>query len=213
MSFKNKINELQEFNYSQYKDISSCEKLMVYAAYILNKKNIPITFNYMCIAAFKLFPEKFCVDEEFKEFPSVDRLNRTYMHLKYVQNGKSYIVGTTGEGYKLTTYGEAVAEEVGAILSNSVIDKTIVAPPVDQHKKGISKDYLKFKESEGFLNYKTTGKIDLMYVFLFFNVTPYTRMKMINKNLEDILVYAKECMDNDLINYVNGVISMIKQYM
>ena len=212
MSYKDKINSLKKYDYSQYRNISSCEKLMTFAAYTLQNSKVPLTFNYLCIASFKLFPEKFCLDEEFKEFPSVDRLNRTYMHLKYVKKGKPYITGTTGEGYKLTTYGEAVAEEVESLLNNSVIDKTIVAPQVDQHKKGISKDYTLFKESDGFKEYRENGKIDIIKVFEFFNVTPYTRIKMVNSNLEDIQSYAKQFKDKDLENYVSKVIEMIKPY-
>ena len=213
MSYKDKINNLEEYNYSQYKDISSCEKLMVFVAYVLQRNNIPLTFNYICIASFKMFPEKFCMDEEFKEFPSVDRLNRTYMHLKYVKKGKPYITGTTQEGYKLTTYGESIAEEVEAMLNNSVIDKIIVAPPVDKHKKGVSKDYLKFKESEGFNTFKTTGEVDIMYVFEFFNVTPYTRINFINNNLKDILDYAKQFKDSELEDYANKALAIIKPFM
>lgn len=213
MSYKEKIDNLKEYNYSQYKDVSSCEKLMIFVAYTLQQNNVPLTFNYLCISSFKMFPEKFCLDEEFKEFPSVDRLNRTYMHLKYVKKGKPYITGTTSEGYKLTTYGESVAEEVEALLNNSVVDKTIVAPPVDQHKKGISKDYSKFKESAGFEKYKSTGKVDVMYIFEFFNVTPYTRIKMINKNLTDILEYTKQFDDTELESYVNKAIEIIRPFM
>lgn len=213
MSYKEKIDILEEYDYSQYKDISSCEKLMIFVAYTLQQKNVPLTFNYLCISSFKMFPEKFCLDEEFKEFPSVDRLNRTYMHLKYVKKGKPYITGTTGEGYKLTSYGVSVAEEVEALLSNSVVDKTITAPSVDQHKKGISKDYSKFKASEGFEKYKSTGNVDLMYIFEFFNVTPYTRMKMIDKNLVDILEYARQFHDLELEDYVDKTIKIIKKFM
>lgn len=213
MNYKDKINILKEYKYSQYKDISSSEKLMVFVAYTLQQNHVPLTFNYLCISSFKMFPEKFCLDEEFKEFPSVDRLNRTYMHLKYVKKGKPYITGTTNEGYKLTTYGEAVAEEVESLLNNSIVDKTIIAPPVDQHKKGFSKDYSKFKKSEGFENYKLTGNVDVMYIFEFFNVTPYTRIKMINKNLEDVLGYAKQFDDKELETYVNKAIEIIKPFM
>ena len=212
MSYKDQINGLKSFNYSLYKDISSCEKLMIYVAYTLQKNNIPLTFNYICVSSFKMFPEKFCLDEEFKEFPSVDRLNRTYMHLKYVKKGKPYITGTQAEGYKLTTYGESIAEEVEALLNNSKVDSSIVAPPVDQHKKGVAKDYAKFKKSAGFEEYVSLGKVDIIHVFEFFNVTPYTRIKMIYKNLQDIISYAKQYNDKDLEDYANKAIEIIEPY-
>lgn len=212
MSYKDKINNLKEYDYSQYKDISSCEKLMAFVAYTLQQNGVPLTFNYLCISSFKMFPGKFCLDDEFKEFPSVDRLNRTYMHLKYVKKGKPYITGTQAEGYKLTTYGEAVAEEVGALLNNSKVDKRITAPPVDQHKKGVSKDYSAFKDSDGFKEFHISGTIDIMSVFEFYNVTPYTRIKMIKSNLNDIYSYATEFNDAELIEYVSKLIEILKPY-
>ena len=212
MSYKDKINNLKEYDYSQYKDISSNEKLMAFVAYTLQKNMVPLTFNYICVSAFKRFPEKFCCDDEFKEFPSVDRLNRTYMHLKYVKKGKPYITGSQAEGFKLTSYGESVAEEVEALLNNSKIDKTIVAPSVDQHKKGVGKDYAKFKESEAFEDYESTGVVNIIHLFEFFNVTPYTRIKMIISNLEDILSYAKQFNDMDLENYASKAIEILKPY-
>ncbi|MBR6640974.1 MAG: hypothetical protein IKL08_02120, partial [Clostridia bacterium] len=86
MSYREIINKLKPIEYSKYKDVTSNEKLMIYVASVLEKQNVPLTFNYICIATFKMFPDTFWCDEEFKEFPSIDRLNRTYMHLKYVPN-------------------------------------------------------------------------------------------------------------------------------
>ena len=156
MSYKEIINKLKPFEYSKYKNISSNEKLMIYAAYELEKKHVPLTFNYICIASFKLFPEKFCCDEEFKEFPSVDRLNRTYMHLKYVKKGKPYLAGSVKDGYSITNFGKANALEVESIINNSVVDKSIKAPVVDKHKKGYGKDYMDFIESDGYKKYQLT---------------------------------------------------------
>ena len=80
MTFKETINAIEKIEYSKYASVSSNEKLCIYAAYYLEQRKVPLSFNYLCIATFKLFPDKFCVDEEFPEFPSVDRLNRTVLH-------------------------------------------------------------------------------------------------------------------------------------
>jgi len=164
MSYKEIINNLEPFEYSKYRDITSNEKLMIYSAYVLEKKKVPLTFNYICITSFKLFPEKFCCDEEFKEFPSVDRLNRTMMHLKYVKKGKPYLAGSVEDGYTLTSFGKANAIEVESIINNTEVDKTIKAPTVDKHKKGIGGDYLRLKESSDYNIYLETGKIDNMFI-------------------------------------------------
>jgi len=205
MSYKEIINNLEPFEYSKYRDITSNEKLMIYSAYVLEKKKVPLTFNYICITSFKLFPEKFCCDEEFKEFPSVDRLNRTMMHLKYVKKGKPYLAGSVEDGYTLTSFGKANAIEVESIINNTEVDKTIKAPTVDKHKKGIGGDYLRLKESSDYNIYLETGKIDNMFIWKFYNVIPYTQIKFIKENLITIKQYAKESNDVKCIGFIEKV--------
>ena len=202
MSYKKIIDGLRPFEYSQYRNITSNEKLMVFAAYILEQKNVPLTFNYICIASFKLFPEKFCCDEEFKEFPSVDRLNRTMMHLKYVKSGRSYISGSVEKGYVLTGFGKANAEVVESIINNTPIDTTVKPPVVDIHKKGIGGDYRRLVESNEFRVFLETRNIDKMFVWKFFGVIPYTQVKRIKDDLTVIKQYAKEHNDKDCLELV-----------
>ena len=209
MGYRNIINELEKIDYSKYKNISSHEKLMLYVALVLEKNNVPITFNYLCVATFKIFPDKFCCDEEFKEFPSVDRLNRTYMHLKYVQKGTSYISGSTKEGFFLTKLGRSFAKETESIIYNTKIDTTIKAPIIDSHKKGFSKDYFLFISGEGYKEYLETNKVNIMYIWEYFKVTPYTQIKTIKKNLNDILNYAKELDNKECIIFIEKTLEKL----
>lgn len=211
MSYKETINNFKPIDYSKYKDITSYEKLMLYVARKLRKAGVPLTFNYLCVATFKIFPDVFCIDEEFKEFPSADRLNRTLMHLKYVKKGKKpFITGSTKEGYELTLLGKSIAEEVEAIINNTKIDKTVKVKAVDGHKKGFSKEYLNFVEGKGYQDYIATKNVDLMYIWEFYNVTPFTRIKNITENLKDVITYAKEQNNIDCIEYVNKILEKLK---
>ena len=54
MSYKEIINSYQAIDYSKYKDITSYEKLMLYVARELKKSKVPLTFNYLCVATFKI---------------------------------------------------------------------------------------------------------------------------------------------------------------
>lgn len=209
MGYKELINELKPINYSKYKNITSYEKLMIYVAKILEDKRIPLTFNYLCIAAFKVFPDAFCCDEEFKEFPSVDRLNRTMMHLKYVKNGKPYIAGSVKHGYTMTNIGKIVAKQVENIINNTEEDKNIKAPMVDTYKKGFAKDYMAFVSGDGYKKYIETNEIDVMYVWEFYKITPYTQIKSTKENLKNVWEYAKEKKDKKCMEYIEAVIKMI----
>lgn len=206
MGYKEIINSIQPFDYSKYKDITSKERLMLYAAVFLERNNVPLTFNYLCVAAFKFFPQALCMDEEFPEFPSVDRLNRTYMHLKYVKSGKPYIVGTQGNGFNLTPYGRALAVETEAIIANSKLDSSTKAPIVDRHKSGSLQDYDKFIASECFIKYKESGLLDMNLVWKHFNVIPYTLMSKIKGKLVEIKKYASSIEDKACVECVKLII-------
>lgn len=208
MSYKDFIDNLKPVEYSKIKDITSYEKLMLYATNELEKNSVPLTFNYICIASFKLFPDKFCCDEEFKEFPSIDRLNRTYMHLKYVKKGKSYIAGTMKEGFALTKLGKAMAAEVESLINSTKIDESIKPIPVDSHKKG-SSQYYSFIEDIGFKEYLENKSINLKHLWRFFDVAPFTKTKIIQDNLELILKYAEKLKNQECIDYVKNLKKMI----
>ena len=209
MGYKDLINKLESIDYSKYMNISSKEKLMIYAALILERNKIPITFNYLCIATFKIFPDMFYCDEEFKEFPSVDRLNRTLMHLKYVHNGRPYLTGSVENGYSITKVGRAFAEETEAIINNTKIDTSIVAPKIDEHKKGFSRDYLLFINSKGYKKYLETNNIDINYIWEFYKIIPYTQIKSTQENLNNILNYAKENNDEKCMFFIDEVLKKL----
>lgn len=208
MGYRDIINSLEPLSYSKYKDITSYEKLMIYAIMILERKKVPLTFNYICIATYKIFPDRFCFDEEFKEYPSGDRLNRTLMHLKYVKNGKPCVAGSVKTGYTLTKLGYSVAEEVENIINNTKQDDKIKAPVVDQHKKGYGKDYIAFISGNGYKQYLETGFFDEMYVWEFYKITPYTQMKRTKENLKDVLEYAKEKDDKECQSFIEKILKL-----
>ncbi|MBQ9314279.1 MAG: hypothetical protein IJ220_04655 [Clostridia bacterium] len=209
MGYKEVINELKPIDYSKYKDITSYEKLMIFTAKKIEEKGVPLTFNYLCVSAFKMFPDVFCCDEEFKEFPSIDRLNRTLMHLKYVKTGKSYLAGSTKSGYSITKYGYMIAEEVEKIIGYTEVNENIAKPIIDKHKKGVG-DYYEFISGNGYKKYLETGQVDDMYVWSFYKVTPYTQLKSTIKNLKDVLAYAKEKNDEMCIKYIEKIVEIIK---
>lgn len=208
MSYKETIDNLKPFEYSKYKDITSNEKLMVFAAYTLEAKGVPLTFNYICIAAFKLFPEKFCCDEEFREFPSVDRLNRTMMHLKY--NDRPNIMGSIETGYRLTNLGRFTALEVESIIKNSALDESVKAPIVDKHKKGLGGDYLRMIETDEYKAFLKTGAVDKMFVWKFYNAIPFTQLKTIRENLSQVEQYANDSGNKKCLEFIDIIKEIIR---
>ena len=171
--------------------------------YVMQELDEPVRDIYTENFYAYIYKPKGHTDEEFKEFPSVDRLNRTMMHLKYVKKGKPYLTGTVENGYSLTNFGKATALEVESIINHSVVDKSIKAPVVDKHKKGFGKDYVEFINSDGYKKYLATNKIDIMFIWEFYNVIPYTQIKFIKNSMENIKEYANELKDAKCIQFIN----------
>lgn len=209
MTYKEIIDNIKPFEYSKYRNITSFEKLMLYAAKYLTDHGVPLTFNYLCVASFNFFPETFCMDNEFKQHLSPDRLNRTIMHLKYTQKSMPYLSGKQETGYELTKLGKMVAEEVEAVILNTKIDKTIKAPIVDKHKKGTIQDYSKFINSEAFKQFELSEIVDINLIWEYFNVIPYTQIKRIKATLSDIGNYAVSQKNEKCNQYIKKILERI----
>lgn len=208
MTYKEIIEEIKPIDYSKYKDVSSNEKLGAYVACYLVSKDVPLTFNYLCISMFKMFPDKFCCDEDFKEYPSVDRLNRTLMHMSIAKTAP-ILNGTAKNGYNLTNYGKNVGLQVKAIIDNTQLDKSIVAPIVDRYKSAPLADYQKFLDSKCFKNYQETGIATLDDVWPFYRVIPFTQITTIKKKLQLIKNKAKEENNIECVQYVDRITKLL----
>lgn len=204
------VESIVPFEYSQYKDISSYEKLAVFAACFLEDQGITLSFNYICIAAFKFFPDKFCCDEDFKEYPSVDRLNRTVMHMTIVSSGSPLLNGSAKEGYHLTKYGRMIGDQVKQQIYNAKKDPTITAPTVDMHKSSGLTDYKKFRDQPGFQIFCKTGKVELSYIWELYGIIPFTQISMVKEKLRSIKTRAVQERDEQCANYAEKVFEKLK---
>jgi len=206
-SSKEIIQDIKPFDYSQYKEITSYEKLMVFAVKFLSDNSIPLTFDYICVASYNFFPEVFCLNNEFKQHLSPDRLNRTYMHLKY-QKINPYITGNQKEGFILTKFGKLVAEEVANIINNTKINPKVKRPIVDLYKSGEVQNYEKFVKSNLYILYEKSKKIDLNLLWEYKNVIPYTNLTQIKKDLIQLSKYSKD-LNNVCYELVNEILRRI----
>ncbi len=161
MTYKKIIESIKPIPYTKYQGISSYEKLAAYAACYLERKKVPLYFNYICIASFKFFPEKFCCDNEFTEYPSVDRLNRTIMHMHTSKSDNNYLIGSAKRGFILTELGRIVGNQVEAEIKGTKTNGQLTAPTVDMHKKGLTQNYERFVQSVIYEKYKTSKQFIL----------------------------------------------------
>ncbi len=71
--YKKIVKELKPYKEGQYKNIIQ-DQLAIFTMDLLEKKRVPLYFEYISVALFKLFPAKFSL-VTFKEFPDLYRIS------------------------------------------------------------------------------------------------------------------------------------------
>lgn len=201
------IKKMVAIEYDKYASVSSREKLVVYAISYLRDHSIPLSFNNICIATFKLFPEKFYFSEEFKEYPHIEMLNRTILHLRPLE--RNYASGSVRSDYRLTQIGEEVAKQVATELedpSRGPVNKQIM----DKHKKTSVNEFNKIKNSDLFKKWVENNEVEDMDIWSFFEVTPYTQISKIQKFIKENIDFAKDQNEDkvvELLRFIDQKIS------
>jgi len=196
------------FKSEMYDKISSREKLIAYTMYFLEKNNIPMLFNYICIATYKLFPDRFYFGD-FKEFPHIEMLNRTILHLRPKE--RNYATGSVRSNYKLTELGYQIALEVEEELSGKKnINKSKITA-IDSVKKTSDSELKKIIQNKLFKNWEDTGKISEFDIWNYFEVTPYSRTGFIKNQIDELKMTAKKIKsDKKIITFLNELESTFK---
>jgi len=111
---KTALDNLRAFPVEKYADVD-LNRLLVYAIGWLRDRNLPLIFEYITIASFRMFPAKFGL--RGFDYPDSNRVNRGLLQLgpKY----RNWARGSTGKGFALTDPGEIVLVEMRARLSGA----------------------------------------------------------------------------------------------
>lgn len=204
------ILSIQPLNEEKYSNVSKT-KLGACAAYYLYKHNIPLTYNYIGIAMYKMFPQVFSCDEEFAEFPSLDRINREIMHMTITNSKKenisrpSILLGDAKQGYQLTNYGIAIAEQILFEIQKSNA-KPILHKTIDSHKQGLTKAYETLKKSTCYNDWKKTKILPKYTPWKLFGLMPFTQENKIKQNLSMAFEKAKELNDLEIQKFIKQVL-------
>lgn len=202
----NKLKPVDKIQADRIYDMS-LENHVIYVMKYLKDNNIPLTFTYICVAAYKLFPEKFYFDEEFKEFPHIEKLNRTInMHLRPKESG--YATGSVRLGYELTKKGEEVAKIVSLQMTSNII-VTIKKKVVDSHKKSAINEYNNLINSKAYSKW-LDGNLNDMDVWDIYQVTPFTQAKMISERLNLALQYSNENKIDSEKKFLEYLITLVR---
>lgn len=188
------INDLKPFEFKTYSGVSSREKLVVYAIKYLTDNNIPATFDYVCMAAFRFFPEEFKLSDEFPGQADIAGLNRTLMHLR--PSERNFATGKPNTNYVLTEMGLAVAKQVEEGLINNVFASTATSSRHDNVVSRKNKEkYLNYIKKPLFGEYTASGDYSLDMIWRMFMVMPFSKLDTLLADVIEIKEIAKS--END----------------
>ena len=147
------IKNIKPFELSEYSGVSSREKLVVYTIKFLSDNFIPTTFDYVCMAAYKLFPDEFKLSDEFPEQADIAGLNRTLMHLR--PGERNLASGKPNTSYVLNVNGYELAKQVEEGLNKKLFESNIKTS--SNHDKIVQKKnkekYLMFVKNSLYFEY------------------------------------------------------------
>jgi hypothetical protein len=213
MNFKEIINLIKPFKTDQYSHIKSDSKLGASTAFYLYEKGVPLTMNYLGIAMFKMFPDRFYCDEDFREYPSLDRLNREIcMHMTITKKKTDAILsGSAKKGFVLTSFGKYIGNETLQSIENGNqnISTKVVSTPIDSHKQSPHSEYNKIITSKMFIAFDKNNQFNGNLIWALYEVIPFTQVSLIKAKLKLAEITAKEKGDKRAINFINQAINHI----
>ena len=219
MNFREFINQIKPFNINQYSHIKSDSRLGSCTAFYLDLNVIPLTMNYLGVAMFKMFPDRFYCDEDFKEFPSLDRLNREIcMHMTITKKKTDAILfGSAKKGFKLTNFGKFIGKEtfdsimnINKDTSNQSVTNKNRAMQIDSHKLSTHSEYQRVVNSKFFNDFKTNNTFNGKSLWIIFDVIPFTQVSSIISKLKLAQTVAVEKNYYLAIDFIKKAISYIE---
>lgn len=210
MNENEKLRNIKEIDYDRYVDISSLEKMAAYAIKYLNDNQINTTWTNVVIATYSLFPRRFAISEDFLDFPNVERISRTLMHL-VPPKGRNYAIGSSKIDYTLTPLGCEVANEVEGIINQEAKIKNRKQEVISSIKTTPMTTYIDIKDSEEFKKFCEKNEYSIDMVWTLYKVIPFTQLDKITKKLVSALKYSQECGDTKCEEFINKMINSIQR--
>lgn len=133
------VRDLKPYPLDRYGSID-LNRLTVFTIFLLNKLDVPTTFENIGVANFRLFPRRFAM-VGFAEYPDVVRVNRALLQLR--PKYRNWAMGNAKLGWQLTRAGEAEARALSdrlgdnsSLIGDDVPDQ-MAAEPSGKNKRTV----------------------------------------------------------------------------
>jgi hypothetical protein len=209
---KKTISGLKRFPAKSYKKID-LDRLAVYALYVLEKNRVPLYFDYIAVAMFRLFPKKFSM-ANFSKYPDTNRINKAIRRLTD-QTRKSWATGSVENGFNLTGLGKEIGKQVLDLLNNPEKQSSSrVQPPTRSRGRSPAVETAEIKKSEAFKKWCSGEVISNYEFFAFLKATPYTHKPMLSEHLRKLKKVALTVGDDEVIDFLkwleNKFVNLLK---
>jgi len=194
---KDPLADISSFEEHLYEGLD-LDRLTAYGVRLLADRDLPVTFENVVVALFRLFPAKFSI-VGYPQYPDAARVNRAILHCfpKY----RNYLTGRASTGYRLTHQGEVAAEEAASVLAGA-------GKPAKRRRsaaRGVADNFMReVSDSKAFADF-TAGSfesIDLYDVTRLLHATPNSPSHVLRGNMEQLLTYSKETGREDILEFL-----------
>jgi hypothetical protein len=198
------LKELEPLLQEQYSGVNN-DHLLTYAIELLSRTTIPLTFENIVVAVFRLFPECFSLIG-FPEYPDAAKINRTLLHCR--PKYRNLIIGNASNGYRLTSAGELTAQNVQKHFLREVDIRDRKT-----HKKKPDRTYTGLKivnRIENSVLYQLwrqnrTNEIGSFEIWSFLDTAPYTDKTVLRQILRDFKDAVHMNQREDLMEFLHWI--------
>ncbi len=208
-TYKKFVKNLKPFRKSQYENITQ-DQLAIFTLYFLEQKEIPLYFEYIGVALFKFFPNKFSLIT-FKEYPDLYRIsNLLRLHLR--PSDRNWAIGNIKTNFSITPLGKEVAKETERMLHNPNLQKKILIKKDETKRiKSIQGDINEIFNSDLFKKWKK-GKenINEFEILSFLGVMSFTKTDVTKKRILRLKDICKNTKKSDALTFINYIAKLLK---
>lgn len=208
-TYKKFVKALKPFREKQYKNITQ-DQLAIFTMRFLEQKKIPLYFEYIGIAMFKLFPKKFSLIT-FKEYPDLYRIsNLLRLHLRPTE--RNWAIGNIKTSFSITTLGSEVAKETEKMLHNPGLQKKVLSQKKEFKRiKSIEGDIDEIINSSLFKKWQENKEnINEFEILSFLGVMSFTKKEIIKKRILKLKDICKNTKNKEALSFLNYIISLLK---
>jgi len=208
-NYKKTVKNLKPYKEEQYKNVIQ-DQLAIFTMDLLEKKGIPLYFEYIGVALFKLFPKKFALIT-FKEFPDLYRIsNMLRLHLR--PSDRNWAVGNIKTNFSITPLGREFAKETERLLNNPECQKNIRTKKDEAKRiKSIQGDVDEILDSSLFKKWRENKKeenkeeISEFEILSFLGVMSFTKMDVIQKRISRLRDICKNTKNSEAAVFINDI--------